>query len=157
MNGFTWNIILALIWSAVSGEFTAATLLVGFVLGYIILGLTLRDVPAFRGYVQRVPKVIMFIGFFIRELIISNLRVAYDVVTPTDYMRPAVIAVPLDAKTDGEITIVANLLSLTPGTLSLDVSSDRKVLYIHIMYLDDLEEVQQQIKYFESRVLELLR
>ena len=157
MNGFTWNIILALIWIAVSGEFSAATLMVGFVLGYVILGVTLRDVPAFRGYVQRVPKVIMFIGFFIRELIVSNLRVAYDVVTPTDYMRPAVIAVPLDAKTDGEITIVANLLSLTPGTLSLDVSSDRKVLYIHVMYLDDLKKVQAQIKYFESRVLELLR
>ena len=157
MNGFTWNIILALIWIAVSGEFTAATLMVGFILGYVILGVTLRDVPAFRGYVQRVPKVIMFIGFFIRELIVSNLRVAYDVVTPTDYMRPAVIAVPLEAKTDGEITIVANLLSLTPGTLSLDVSSDRKVLYIHVMYLDDLKTVQQQIKYFESRVLELLR
>lgn len=157
MNGFTWNILLALIWVAVSGDFSGASLLAGFLLGYIILGVTLRDVPAFSGYVRRVPKVIRFVGFFARELFVSNLRVAYDVVTPTDYMRPAVIAVPLDAKTDGEITFFANLLSLTPGTLSLDVSSDRRVLYIHIMYLDDLQETHKQIKYFESRVLELLR
>lgn len=157
MNGFTWNILLALIWVAVTGSFSGASLVVGFVLGYVILGVTLRDVPAFSGYVRRVPKVIRFIGFFSRELFISNLRVAYDVITPTDYMRPAVIAFPLDAKTDGEITFFANLLSLTPGTLSLDVSSDRRVLYIHIMYLDDLQDTQKQIKYFESRVLELLR
>jgi multicomponent Na+:H+ antiporter subunit E len=55
---------------------------------------------------------------------------------PTHHMRPGVIAMPLEAKTDGEITMVANLISLTPGTLSLDVSDDRKVLYIHAMFLD---------------------
>lgn len=157
MNGFTWNILLALIWMAVSGNFSGSSLLVGFLLGYVIIGVSLRDVPAFSGYVRRVPRVIRFIGFFARELFMSNLRVAYDVITPTDYMRPAVLAVPLDAETDGEITVFANLLSLTPGTLSLDVSSDRRVLYIHVMYLDDLDDMLQHVKYFESRVLELLR
>ncbi len=157
MNGFSWNIVLALIWVAVSGNFSGSNLLVGFVLGYVILGLTLREVPAFSGYLRRVPKIILFAGYFLRELIKSNLRVAYDVVTPTDYMRPAVIAVPLAARTDGEITIVANLISLTPGTLSLDVSSDRRTLYIHVMYLDDRAETERQIKEFEARVLELLR
>ena len=78
-------------------------------------------------------------------------------VTPTHYMKPAVIAVPLDARTEGEIALVANLISLTPGTLSLDVSSDRRVLYLHVMYLDDLEQTRAQIKQFEARVLELLR
>ena len=98
-----------------------------------------------------------FFFFFLRELVVSNLRVAYDVLTPTDYMRPGVIAVPLDAHTDGEITLLANLISLTPGSLSLDVSTDRRVLYVHMMYLDDPEQAREQIKYFESRLLELLR
>jgi multicomponent Na+:H+ antiporter subunit E len=157
MSAFAWNILLALIWIAVSGDFSGAGLLTGFVLGYIILGITLREVPAFAAYVRRVPKIILFAGYFLRELIRSNLRVAWDVVTPTHYMKPAVIAVPLDAKTDGEIALVANLISLTPGTLTLDVSSDRRVLYIHVMYLDDLEQVRADIKRFEARVLELLR
>lgn len=157
MSAFAWNILLALIWIAVSGDFSGAGLLTGFVLGYIILGITLREVPAFAAYVRRVPKIILFAGYFLRELIRSNLRVAWDVVTPTHYMKPAVIAVPLDAKTDGEIALVANLISLTPGTLTLDVSSDRRVLYIHVMYLDDLEQVRADIKRFEARVLDLLR
>ena len=157
MSAFAWNILLALIWIAVSGDFSGSGLLTGFVLGYVILGLTLREVPAFAAYVRRVPKIILFAGYFLRELIRSNLRVAWDVVTPTHYMKPAVIAVPLEAKTDGEIALVANLISLTPGTLTLDVSSDRRVLYIHVMYLDDLDQVRADIKRFEARVLELLR
>jgi multicomponent Na+:H+ antiporter subunit E len=72
-------------------------------------------------------------------------------------MSPGVIAMPLDAQTDGEITIVANLISLTPGTLSLDVSSDKKVLYIHVMYLDDRDAVIRSIKALEARALQVLR
>jgi multicomponent Na+:H+ antiporter subunit E len=93
-------------------------------------------------------------------LVLANLRVAYDVLTPGYRMRPGVIAIPLDARTDAEITLLANLITLTPGTLSLDVSSDRSVLYIHIMYIDndDLAEVRRRIKTgFERRVLEVLR
>jgi multicomponent Na+:H+ antiporter subunit E len=75
-------------------------------------------------------------------------------------MRPGVIAVPLDAKTDAEITLLANLITLTPGTLSLDLSPDRGVLYVHTMYIDqdDVERARRQIKdNLERRVLELLR
>ena len=157
MGAFAWNILLALIWVAVSGDISGAGLLTGFVLGYVILGLTLRELPGFSAYVRRIPKIFLFTGYFLKELIRSNLRVAWDVVTPTHYMKPAVIAVPLDARTEGEIVLLANLISLTPGTLSLDVSSDRRVLYLHVMYLDDLEQTRAQIKQFEARVLELLR
>ena len=157
MGAFAWNILLALIWVAVSGDISGGGLLTGFVLGYVILGLTLREVPVFSAYVRRIPKIILFAGYFLKELIRSNLRVAWDVVTPTHYMKPAVIAVPLEARTEGEIALLANLISLTPGTLSLDVSTDRRVLYLHVMYLDDLEQTRAQIKQFEARVLELLR
>jgi multicomponent Na+:H+ antiporter subunit E len=73
-------------------------------------------------------------------------------------MRPGVIAIPLDAQTDIEITVLANLISLTPGTLSLDVSADRQTLYIHTMYLDDPEAARRGIKRgFERRVLAVTR
>ena len=157
MNGFSWNILLALIWVAITGNFTGAGLVVGFVVGYIIIGISLRNVPAFSDYVRKVPRVIRFTLFFLKELIRSNIRVAWDVLTPTDYMLPGVIAVPLEARTEGEITMLANMISLTPGTLSLDVSSDRNVLYIHVMYLEDLKQAQEEIKYLETRLLEILR
>ena len=72
-------------------------------------------------------------------------------------MKPGVIAMPLAAKTDLEITMVANLISLTPGTLSLDVSDDRRVLFIHAMFLDNEQELRNSLKDMERRVLEILR
>src|SRR5699024_7238650 len=68
------------------------------------------------------------------------------ILTPPWHMKPGVIALPLEARTELEITLVANLISLTPGTLSLDVSDDRKVLYIHAMFLDDEEELRRNLK-----------
>lgn len=157
MIALVWNVALMLIWVVLTGAFTGANLVVGFVLGYLILGLALRDRPEFAKYIGKVPRFIGFIGYFVWELLLSNLKVAYDVLTPTHHMCPGVIAMPLEARTDGEITIVANLISLTPGTLSLDVSTDRKVLYIHVMYLVDRDEVIRGIKSFEARILEVLR
>jgi multicomponent Na+:H+ antiporter subunit E len=104
------------------------------------------------------PKLVEFLLFMLWEIFYANLRVARDVITPGNYMRPGIVALPLDAKTDGEITLLANLLSLTPGTISLDLSKDRKELYVHVMFLHDVDEVKEQIKSgFERRLLELLR
>ena len=73
-------------------------------------------------------------------------------------MKPGVIGIPIEAKTDLEITVLANLITMTPGTLSLDISPDRKTLYVHAMYIHDPEELRRDIKEnFEPRVLALLR
>lgn len=102
--------------------------------------------------------LIALLGFFLWELVISSLRVAWDVVTPRAYRAPGIVAVPLDAKTDGEIALVANLITLTPGSLSIDVSPDRSTLYVHSMFAEDPEALRESIKSgFERRVLELLR
>jgi multicomponent Na+:H+ antiporter subunit E len=106
----------------------------------------------------RTWKVIAFAVFLFKELVLSTLRVAWEVITPAKKRRQGIIAVPLDAKTDLEIAILANLITFTPGTLSLDVSSDRSVLYVHTMFVDDPEVLRQEIKDgFERRVLELVR
>jgi multicomponent Na+:H+ antiporter subunit E len=129
----------------------------GFFLGFIVIFFTQRAVGT-GDYASRGWKVVSFIAFFLWELFLANLRVAYDVITPTQYMRPGIVAIPLTAKTDTEITLLANLISLTPGTLSLDVSDDRSVLYIHAMFVDDPDELRHEIKAgFERRVLEVLR
>jgi multicomponent Na+:H+ antiporter subunit E len=76
------------------------------------------------------------------------------------YVCPGVIGIPLDARTDVEIALLANLITLTPGSVSLDLSEDRRVLYIHAMYIDgrDVEAYRRSVKEgLERRVLELLR
>jgi multicomponent Na+:H+ antiporter subunit E len=157
MNYFLLNIVLALIWGAFTGVFSPGNLLIGFVLGYCALLTARRALPP-SAYFHKVQQTLVFTVFFMKELILANLRVAADVVTPTHYMRPRVIAVPLDAKSDVEITALANLISLTPGTLTLDVSSDRRVLFLHAMYAADADRLRGEIKAgMERRLLAMTR
>jgi multicomponent Na+:H+ antiporter subunit E len=157
MSYFLLNTALALAWAAFTGVFAPGNLFIGFVFGYLALLATRRALEP-SPYFAKVPQALGFGIFFLKELIRANLRVAADVVTPTHYMRPRVLAVPLDAKTDVEITALANLISLTPGTLSLDVSTDWRVLFIHAMYAEDAEQTRRQIKLgLEKRLLALAR
>ena len=87
----------------------------------------------------------------------ENLRAP---LTGESYISPGVLAIPLDARTDAEITLLANLITLTPGSVSLDLSEDKSLLFIHAMYIDDgdVEAYRRSVKEnLERRVLELLR
>lgn len=157
MKTFLSNILLAFAWVAISGLFEPLNFVLGFVLAYAVLWL-IQGAAGPSSYFQKVHRVVSFCLFFGRELIKANLRVAHDVLTRHHHMRPGVVAIPLDVQTDAEITLLANLITLTPGTLSLDVTEDRKVLYVHAMYIDDVDGFRRSIKAgFESRVIEVLR
>jgi len=154
---FLLNLLLALAWMALTGTIDALAFAEGFVLGYIAIRISRSDDRG-TNYAATIRRSVEFILFFLWELLKANLRVMYDVLTPTHHMRPAVVAVPLDAESDVEITLLANLVTLTPGTLSLDVSDDRATLYVHTMYVDDVEEFRRQIKEgFERKLLKVLR
>ena len=154
---FALNVVLSLLWAAVVGSVDTSHLVVGFVFGYGVLWVS-KPLLGETDYFAKGPKAIAFGAFFAWELVLSNLRVAWDVLTPRAYRRPGVVAVPLDAETDTEITLLANLVTLTPGTLSLDVSEDRRTLYVHSMFVDEPDDLRREIKDgFERRVLELLR
>ena len=157
MNLFLLNIFLALGFNAVLGRLDLSGFIAGFVIGYFALWLS-KPLYGKTRYFERLPGVLGLITFFLKELLISNIKVLWDVITPQHISRPGIIALPLDARTDLEIMLVANLISLTPGTLSLDLSEDRKLLYIHVMFLDDIDQTRQQIKEgLEKRVLEVMR
>jgi multicomponent Na+:H+ antiporter subunit E len=157
MNLLILNSILALGFSAVLGEFSVGGFVAGFTVGYFALWIT-RSLYGQESYFNRLSKVLRLIGYFTWQLVISNLRVLWDVITPYHTSRPGIIGIPLDARTDMEITLVANLISLTPGTLTLDVSDDRTTLYVHVMFLDNIDLVRAEIKDgIERRVLEVLR
>jgi multicomponent Na+:H+ antiporter subunit E len=102
--------------------------------------------------------VLAFVPVYLASLVAASLRVAWDVVTPREYMKPAVLAVPLRTRTAAELTTVANLISLTPGTLVLDVSPDLRQLYVHCMFVeDDGAEAREEMARLETRVLTVMR
>jgi multicomponent Na+:H+ antiporter subunit E len=157
MTGFLLNLVLAIVWALLMGSIDLPNLIVGFLLGYLVLWLV-QPVLGKTSYFRRVPHAVRFLAYFVKELVISNLVVARDVLSPHPRRRPGVVAVPLDARTDVEITLLSIVVLLTPGTLVLDVSDDRSVLYVHTMFLDSPETLCKKIKDgFERRVLELTR
>jgi multicomponent Na+:H+ antiporter subunit E len=152
-----WNILLALIWAAASAQMSLMNLAVGYFVGFAVLWF-MHPIFGETKYFSKAGSLIRFSGYLVKEIVRSNLRVAYDVATPTMYMRPGIVAVPLDAESEIEIAVMANLITLTPGTMSLGVSRDRKHLYVHSMFIEDPEELKQEIKRgIERPVLELLR
>ncbi|MGD9891663.1 MAG: Na+/H+ antiporter subunit E [Dehalococcoidia bacterium] len=157
MTGFLWNILLAVVWAAVTGNFSPENLVFGFVVGFLVLFFA-RRVIGTANYGPRMVQALGLAAFFLRELVRSNVRVAYDVLRPNLRLRPGVIAIPLDAYTDAEIVLLANLITVTPGSLSLDVSADRQTLYLHVMHFDDPEEVRRSVKEgYERRILTVTR
>lgn len=157
MTMFLFNIILAITWQALVGHVSLTHFCFGFVVGYVLLW-WLQPLLGSSSYFRKLPATPKFIGFFFAELLMANLRVAWDVLTPKAYRRPGIVAIPLSAETDAEITLLSLVITLTPGSLTLDISDDRKTLFVHSMFVDDPERVRKEIKEgFERRVLELLR
>jgi multicomponent Na+:H+ antiporter subunit E len=152
------NILLAFAWALLTEEFTAFNLGFGFALGYVVLAVVAGvEEPA---YSRKARRLVSFILFFWKELTIANLRVLRIVLSLRGdlhgQLRPAIIAVPLYVESDAEITMLANLITLTPGTLSLDVSTDRKSLYVHVMDVTDIEGFRQETQEgFERKVSEV--
>ena len=146
------NMLLALAWAALQGDFSLQTLLTGQILGYLILVALVRG-----GVLSTSPYVVGLVAYFLWELVKANLRLALDVATPHYNMKPGIIAVPLDATQDGQILLLSMLINTTPGSVALDVSSDRKILYVHVMYMDTPDAAREEIKKgFERRVLGVL-
>ncbi len=98
------------------------------------------------------------IALFVKELILSALKVAWLALQPRITIRPAIVAYPLTVTTDAQITLLANMITLTPGTLSVDVSADRKTLYIHAIDIASREALIGDVAGgFETAILQVLR
>jgi multicomponent Na+:H+ antiporter subunit E len=153
------NLFLAFIWLTLTMKFELTNFIFGFAAGFVILWFVNRKHPNEYRYIHFLPRLLSFLLLFLKEVVKGSIRIGYDIITPSHYMRPGIIAVPLDAKTDLEITLLANSITLTPGTTSIALSDDRAYLYVYNVYLD--EDVQKSIDEIknglEKKLMEVLR
>jgi multicomponent Na+:H+ antiporter subunit E len=149
-------LIFVLVWAGVTGSFEVLNLLFGLLLALAAIWLVRERKPdRTRVRLLRVAGLIML---FVVELVKSSWRVAKMVVRPRLDIHPAVIAYPLRVTRDFEIMLLANLITLTPGTLSVDVSADRRLLFVHCIDVDDVDAVIADIRNgFEARIMEAFR
>jgi multicomponent Na+:H+ antiporter subunit E len=146
MNIFTLNVALAVIWATLTGNITLSGLIFGFVIGSVALFLTKPLFPGSDRYFTRVWRWIKLLFLFLYELFVSSIQVVWDVLTPSHKSNPGIISMPLDVRGEMEVLLVTNLISLTPGTLTLDVSEDCSTLYFHVMFADDPDAIRKQLK-----------
>jgi len=151
------NFILAFVWMFLKTSYSPASFFVGYFFGLLIIYMFRRFFTS-RFYLLRVVAVINLIYIFTKELLLSNIAVLKVILRPKLNIRPGIFAFPTELKEDWEITMLANLITLTPGTLVVDVSPDNKVLYVHAMDISDADEDIQGIKNtFEKAIMEVSR
>lgn len=151
------NLLLALVWVFATGTLTQENFLFGFIISFGILWLiSVNRVE--NKYFTIVPKMLWFFLIILGKIVVANLQTVKESLYSKKRLNPAIIKVPLEAKSDLEITFLANLICLTPGTMVLDVSTDKKAMFVHTLHCEDKEEFIQQIKIkLEHRLLELMR
>jgi len=153
MSFFLLNILLAVLWMCMWGLFDIWSLMAGFLLGYLLLGVVSRTVQEGKGYGTKGWKLLSFAVYFIRILVKANLQVAGEVITPGLKMTPRFIRYPVEGLTDMQITSLANAITLTPGTLSVDVINDNRELVVHCMYADDRKAAIEDLDELRDRLL----
>ncbi|MCM3588460.1 Na+/H+ antiporter subunit E [Mesobacillus maritimus] len=151
------NFFLAFTWMFLKTTFTPASFLVGYFWGLVILFI-FRSYFSERFYLHRVIAIIKLFFLFLKELVLSNLSVLKLVISPKLSIKPGIFALPVEVEKDWEIMLLANLITLTPGTLTVEVSGDNKTLYIHAVNIDDVKDSINGIKdTFEKAIMEVSR
>ncbi|MEW8970073.1 Na+/H+ antiporter subunit E [Mesobacillus jeotgali] len=151
------NFILAFVWMFLKTSYSPASFFVGYFFGLLIIYIFRRFFTS-RFYLLRVSAVLNLIYIFTLELILSNISVLKAVLRPKLNIKPGIFAFPTELKEDWEITMLANLITLTPGTLVVDISPDNRILYVHAMDISDADEAIQSIKNtFEKAIMEVSR
>ena len=99
-----------------------------------------------------------FLVYYIKEMILANLLIARDILSPGAVMTPGILKLKLDCVSDHEILTFFNLLTMTPGSLSIDISDDKKYLFVHLWNVKDIPAIKEEIKKtLEKRVMEVYR
>lgn len=151
------NVFIAFVWMFLSNSFSSATFIIGYILGLVMLFM-LRRFFTSRFYLGRVWAVIKLGGIFIKELVAANVAVLKVILKPKLDLRPAIFEMETELKQDWEITLLSLLITLTPGTVVVNISEDRTKLYVHAIDFDNIDDAVDSIRStFEKAILEVSR
>jgi multicomponent Na+:H+ antiporter subunit E len=151
------NIALAFLWMFIKVSFDSISFIKGYLFGLLVIFLFRRFFHS-RFYLLRFWSFIKLTFIFLKELVLSNVAIVKIVLKPKLDMNPGIFALQTDLTKDWQITLLSSLITLTPGTLVIDVSEDNKTLFIHAMDIGEVEDEIYSIKNtFERAILEVSR
>ncbi|MCB0045591.1 MAG: monovalent cation/H+ antiporter subunit E [Caldilineaceae bacterium] len=154
---FVINVALAALWLVLMQSLNLVDALIGFVIGLIIISILEP------GYGSRGGRVPVFVLYVLWEVILSSLVVAGYILRRNINVRQGIVAVPMDVTNPMEIATLASVITLTPGTLTVEIGKDeaedgRRVLFVHALNIDDPHALTAKIKNgFEKQILQITR
>jgi len=150
------TLILAIVWIILQNELSYGMAVFGVILGIIIPRATANWWPD-RPHRMKLGLMSLYVLLVMWDIIVANMQVAWIVLTrPNSKLRPAWVVVPLDLRYPEAITVLAGTITLTPGTVSADLSSDGRALLVHALDAPDPDAIRDDIKTrYEARLKEI--
>lgn len=154
IHGFLVHLVLVVIYLALTGDVSFVNIVFGVAIAYGVILVYEGATQNARSYSRRILGLASFSVYFTRILIVANLEVAREILTPGYQMSPRLLRYSVAGMTDVQITWLANAITLTPGTLSVDLNAEADSLYIHAMYGEDRDALVAGLDELKTRLLE---
>lgn len=147
--------LLFVVWLLLNNSYSLGNIILAAVVSWLILFLV-SGLQTAEAKVKKPWLAGRYVAVMLYDIFVSNVIVAKQVLGPTHHLRPGFIAVPLDITQSLPITLLASTISLTPGTVSTELSKDRKTLYIHALHVENEAELIAEIKKrYEAPLMEI--
>jgi multicomponent Na+:H+ antiporter subunit E len=154
-NRFWITLFLLLTWCGFSNSFTLITISAGLFFAVVI---NLLVLPKSLDFELDVVQLILLVGLVIIELFRSSLQVAWDILTPSSKSQSQLIKFPIYCQHPAQISLLMSLISLTPGTIAVDVSQDNKILVVHVMFYQHVKHILAFIKEdLEPKIMRVIK
>ena len=152
------TVLLAVVWTLLQNNISAGMVVFGIILGVIIPVMTARWWPD-RPDEMRLFPMMKYIMLVMWDILVANVQVAWIILTKSnDQMKPNWVIIPLELKSPEAITILAGTITLTPGTVSADLSNEGHSLLVHALDAEDPDAVRDEIKErYKRRLLEIFQ
>jgi len=149
---FLLNLFLATVYIVLTDDLSGGNISVAFLIGALVTTIYARSTER-PSYLGKIGRLFRFLGFFISILIKANFQVAWEIITPGFTMTPRIIRYPVQDLTPVQMTTLANAITLTPGTLTVDVDEPGHYLDIHCMYAADVDAAIANIDELKHRLV----
>lgn len=151
------NLIIAFVWMFLNNAWNGVGFITGYLLGLLLIGGMRRFFPQ-RLYVVRVWAIIKLLILLLKELVRASIEVIRQIIKPKLDIRPGIFTYRTELSSDWEVTLLCLLISLTPGSLPLEISGNQRKLFIHALDIKDEQQLRDDIKNtFEKAIMEVTR
>jgi multicomponent Na+:H+ antiporter subunit E len=144
---------LVIVWVALWGDFSFGNFAGGIIVAGVLI-LAFPGLPLRPAGTVRPVALVRFAAYFLYKLVEANLIVAWEVITPRNRLNQGIVAVPVRGADDVLLTTLGNTISLTPGTLTLEVRRDPPTLYVHVMHIRTVEHTRRDVLKLEELMLD---